>query len=186
VTGGSNRGQRGPSQSRPDYGDGHTQQQGDLLSPLLFVFVADLLQSIIKTKQRIFDFSGYQYNKDVGMASPLSNTLMTSSWLQKPAPKQLFFLKAILNSFSLILWGFGLTITTLTSTLSTYLNRKWRCYLSVFGLMALTNYCNDAACPRSRWWCELTQAIYPGSGNARSYFQQRGIKIILLAPRCLQ
>jgi hypothetical protein len=113
--------------------------------------------------------------KDMGMTSLLSNMLMTSSWLQKPAPKQLFFLKAILNSFSLILWGAGLTITTLTSTLSTYLNRKWRCYLSVFGLMALTNYCNDAACPRSRWWCELTQAIYPGSGMQGPTFS-RGVK----------
>jgi hypothetical protein len=32
--------------------------------------------------------------------------------------------------------------------------------------------------------CELTQAIYPGSSNARPYFQQRGMKLILLASRC--
>jgi hypothetical protein len=33
--------------------------------------------------------------------------------------------------------------------------------------------------------CELTQAIYPGSGNAKPYFQQRGMMLILLTPRCL-
>jgi hypothetical protein len=33
--------------------------------------------------------------------------------------------------------------------------------------------------------CELTLAVYLGSGNARPYFQQ-GDKIILLAPECLQ
>jgi hypothetical protein len=34
--------------------------------------------------------------------------------------------------------------------------------------------------------CELTQAVYPGSDNARSYFQQRGMRLILVAPGCLQ
>jgi hypothetical protein len=34
--------------------------------------------------------------------------------------------------------------------------------------------------------CKLTQAIYHGLGNKKPYFQQRGMKLILLALRCLQ
>jgi hypothetical protein len=34
--------------------------------------------------------------------------------------------------------------------------------------------------------CELTQAIYPGLGNTSPYFQQMGVKLILVAPECVQ
>jgi hypothetical protein len=32
--------------------------------------------------------------------------------------------------------------------------------------------------------CELIQAVYPSSSNIKPHFQQRGMRLILLAPEC--
>jgi hypothetical protein len=51
--------------------------------------------------------------------------------------------------------------------------RKWCGKVLMIGPVDLTNQWNSVVFPRPRWWCELTQAIYPGSGYEGPYFPQR-------------
>jgi hypothetical protein len=74
-------------------------RQGDPLSPLLFVLAADLLQSIINKAGQLNLLQlplTERCGQDFTIVQHADDTLL----IMEACPKQLFFLKAILNSFA--------------------------------------------------------------------------------------
>jgi hypothetical protein len=74
-------------------------RQGDPLSPLLFVLVTDLLMSIINKArhQNLLQLPlAENCGQDFSIVQYADDTLL----IMEACPKQLFFLKAVLNSFA--------------------------------------------------------------------------------------
>jgi hypothetical protein len=74
-------------------------RQGDPLSPFLFVLAADLLQSIIN-KARHLNLLQLPLPDRCGQDFPIAQYADDTLLIMEACPKQLFFLKAILNSFA--------------------------------------------------------------------------------------
>jgi hypothetical protein len=74
-------------------------RQGDPLSPLLFVLAADLLQSIInKAKQQ--GLLQLPLTENCGQDFPIVQYADDTLLILEACPRQLFFLRAVLNSFA--------------------------------------------------------------------------------------
>ena len=74
-------------------------RQGDPLSPLLFVLAADLLQSIVNKAKDLGLLKlpvNVGYTNDFPILQYADDTLL----IMKACPRQLFVLKALLNSFA--------------------------------------------------------------------------------------
>jgi hypothetical protein len=78
-------------------------RQGDPLSPLLFVLAADLLQSIIN-KARQQDLLKLPLPKNCGQDFPIVQYADDTLLIMEACPRQLFFLRAVLNSFATSTW----------------------------------------------------------------------------------
>jgi hypothetical protein len=74
-------------------------RQGDPLSPLLFVLVADLLQSVIN-KARQQNLLQLPLTENCGQDFPIVQYADDTLLIMEACPKQLFFLKAVLNSYA--------------------------------------------------------------------------------------
>jgi hypothetical protein len=74
-------------------------RQGDPLSPLLFVLAADLLQSIIN-KARQQNLLQLPLTENCGQDFPIVQYVDGTLLIMEACPKQLFFLKAVLNSYA--------------------------------------------------------------------------------------
>jgi hypothetical protein len=74
-------------------------RQGDPLSPLLFVLAADLLQSIIN-KVRQQDLLQLPLTENCGQDFPIVQYADDTLLIMEACPRQLFFLRAILNYFA--------------------------------------------------------------------------------------
>ena len=75
-------------------------RQGDPLSPLLFVLAADFLQSMINNAKDMGQLNlpiQMQHNKDFPVIQYADDTLI----IAEGDPKQLFFLRSVMNTFSL-------------------------------------------------------------------------------------
>jgi hypothetical protein len=77
----------------------HGVRQGDPLSPLLFVLAADLLQSIIN-KAKDCDILKLPIPLSCGSDFPIIQYADDTILILEACPRQLFFLKAMLNSFA--------------------------------------------------------------------------------------
>ena len=77
----------------------HGVRQGDPLSPLLFVLAADLLQSIIN-KARQQDLLKLPLAVNCGQDFPIVQYADDTLLIMEACPRQLFFLRAVLNSFA--------------------------------------------------------------------------------------
>jgi retron-type reverse transcriptase len=78
-------------------------RQGDPLSPLLFVLAADLLQSIIN-KARQQDLLKLPLAENCGQDFPIVQYADDTLLIMEACPRQLFFLRAVLNSFATSTW----------------------------------------------------------------------------------
>jgi hypothetical protein len=74
-------------------------RQGDPLSPLLFVLAADLLQSIIN-KARQQGLLQLPLTENYGQYFPIVQYADDTLLILEACPRQLFFLRAVLNSFA--------------------------------------------------------------------------------------
>jgi hypothetical protein len=74
-------------------------RQGDPLSPLLFVLAADLLQSIIN-KARQQGLLQLPLTENCGQDFPIVQYADDTLLILEACPRQLFFLRAVLNSFA--------------------------------------------------------------------------------------
>jgi hypothetical protein len=74
-------------------------RQGDPLSPLLFILAADLLQSIIN-KARQQDLLKLPLAANCGQDFPIVQYADDTLLIMEACPRQLFFLRAVLNSFA--------------------------------------------------------------------------------------
>jgi hypothetical protein len=74
-------------------------RQGDPLSPLLFVLAADLLQSILN-KARQQDLLKLPLAANCGQDFPIVQYADDTLLIMEACPRQLFFLRAVLNSFA--------------------------------------------------------------------------------------
>jgi hypothetical protein len=74
-------------------------RQGDPLSPLLFVLAVDLLQSII-SKARHQNLLQLPLTENCGQDFPIVQYADDTLLIMEACPKQLFFLKAVLNSYA--------------------------------------------------------------------------------------
>jgi hypothetical protein len=74
-------------------------RQGDPLSPLLFVLAVDLLQSIIN-KARQQNLLQLPLNENCGQDFLIVQYADDTLLIMEACPKQLFFLKAVLNSYA--------------------------------------------------------------------------------------
>lgn len=74
-------------------------RQGDPLSPLLFVLAADLLQSIIN-KAKDIGLLNLPLQNRCGSDFPIVQYADDTLLIMEACPKQLFVLKALLNTFA--------------------------------------------------------------------------------------
>jgi len=75
-------------------------RQGDPLSPLLFVLAVDFLQSMINKAKNMGQLNlpiPMEHNKDFPVVQYADDTLI----IAEGDPKQLFFLRSLLNTFSM-------------------------------------------------------------------------------------
>lgn len=77
-------------------------RQGNPLSPLLFVLVADLLQSIVN-KEKDMGMLKLPHQQDYGRDSPIVQYADDTIMILEACPRQLLFLNAILNSFTVLI-----------------------------------------------------------------------------------
>lgn len=77
-------------------------RQGNPLSPLLFVLAADLLQSIVN-KEKDMGMLKLPRQQDYGWDSPIVQYADDIIMILEACPRQLLFLNAILNSFTVLI-----------------------------------------------------------------------------------
>jgi hypothetical protein len=100
--------------------------QGDPLSPLLFVLASDLLQSIIN-KAKDCGILKLPILLSCGSNFPIIQYADDTILILEACPRQLFFLKAMLNSFA---DSTGLHVKYITNLIfipSMFQSRKWQC-----------------------------------------------------------
>jgi hypothetical protein len=99
-------------------------RQGDPLSPLLFVLAADLLQSIIN-KARQQGLLKLPLTENCGQDFPIVQYADDTLLILEAYPRQLFFLRAVLNSFAT---STGLKVNYLKSSMYpiNVCQRGWR------------------------------------------------------------